>query len=328
MGNNKKKILVIRLGAIGDVVHTTIIAKAIKEKYPEYKVHYLTQSDVAPVLINHPYIDKVIIWEKKYRKSFRYVTDIIKGLFSERYDVIFSLTNSIRNFYLSLLAFPKKIVTVKKHKGLWVEAYFNSAKKAFPELEIPKSLSLGTDNKDLETVSKLLSDHPKPHVMIIPGGGTDKNRQGRIWNINKWAELSDSITKRYGGTVFVVGSKSERQYHEVLARENTVITSGNYSLSESSALLSKSDLVISGDTGTLHIASAHGVPSIAILGSTSPDKIKPYGDNGFYIEPSFHCKYCWEKKCKHLKNNEKYTPCIESITSETVLNKIISENLL
>ena len=88
------------------------------------------------------------------------------------------------------------------------------------------------------------------------------------------------------------------------------------------------DLMISGDTGPLHIATGHNVKTLAILGSTSPDKIKPYGENGYYIEPTIDCKYCWKKKCKLIKEGERYTPCTESISVEMVLNKIKENNLL
>ena len=70
------------------------------------------------------------------------------------------------------------------------------------------------------------------------------------------------------------------------------------------------------------MASAHNIKTLALLGSTSPDKIKPYGQNGYYISADTDCKYCWQKKCKHLTNGEKYTPCMEKITTDMVINKV------
>ena len=326
--NGGKKILIFRPGAIGDVVMTTVIAKAIKEKYPNYVIHYLTQTNISPILENNPYIDKIIVLKRKDRKSISYIFNLIKTIFCERYDVIFNLTNSVRNILISILSVPKKIVFRKDYGGPWVEDYFLTAKKIFPEIELPKNLTLGVNKTDLEKITNQLKNYPKPHIMIIPGGATDKNRQGRIWNIKKWAELNKNLQNKYGGTIFVVGSKGERETHEQLKDSNIIVTSGEYTLSESSALLSKSDLVISSDTGTVHIASAHNIPAISLLGSTSPDKIKPYGDKSFYISADTDCKFCWKKKCKHLKEGEKYTPCMENISPETVMDKIAKENLL
>ena len=326
--NDEKKILIYRPGAIGDVVMTTVMAKAIKEKHPNWTIHYLTQSNICPILENNPYIDKLIVMKRKERKSFSYIFNLIKTLFAEHYDVIFNLTNSVRNIFISIMAMPKRVVLRKEYEGSWVEDYFLTAKQVFPDIELPKSLELGINETDAETVSKLLNNFPKPHIMVIPGGGTDKNRQGRIWNIQKWAELHKLLLDRYGGTIFVVGNKRERKIHEELADSRVILTSGEYTLSESSALLSKADLVISGDTGTVHIASAHNVPAISLLGSTSPDKVKPYGEKGFYISADTDCQFCWKKKCKHLKKGDIYTPCMENISPQTVMDKIASENLL
>lgn len=328
MKDTKKKILILRLGATGDVVHTTIIASAIKQKHPDWEVHYLTQSEIAPILENHPHIDKVITWNRTNRKSNKQLLDTGLKLFKERYDIVFNLTTAIRNILLSILAMPRKIVHRKHLDGSWIEDYFQTAKSVIPDIEIPKRLFLGTDDDTLAKIKNDLQDKPKPHIVIIPGGGTDKNRQGRIWNIEKYKELINKLLQEYGGTIIVSGGKSERNYHQALQRENVIILTGEYSLKESSHLYSLADLMISGDTGPLHIASAHNTKTIAILGSTSPDKIKPYGENGYFIEPVSDCKYCWGKKCPYLKDNEQYTPCTESITHDMVINKIKENKLL
>lgn len=317
-----KKILIIRLGAIGDVVHTTIIPKAIKKAHPDWIVEYLTQSEIAPILENNPYIDKVHPWCRKDRKSIKYLLKTGCELFKSRYDVVFCLTNAIRNMILSVMACPKRIVFRKTGSGLWVEDFFYSAKSVFPELEKPDTLSLSVNEKFIGEIKSRLDDCAKPHIVIIPGGGTDRNRQGRIWSLENWEKLSAELNQVYGGTIIVCGSKGERKYHEKISGNNIILTSGEYSLAQTSALLSLADLVISGDTGTLHIASAHNVKTLALLGSTSPDKIKPYGTNGYYISADTDCKYCWKKRCKYLHEGEKYTPCMEAITVDMVMKKI------
>ena len=321
----KKKILIIRLGAIGDVVHTTIIAEAIKLKHPDWEVHYLTQNEIAPILENNPYIDKVLPLITARKRDNSYIISVGKELFRERYDIVFNLTNALRNLLLAAMSCPKKIVFRKHTKGLWVEDFFYTAKSVIKDIDLPERLVLGTDNNTSAKIETFLSNYPKPYFMIIPGGATDKNRQGRIWNINNWKELISKLQQKYGGTIFVCGGGNEREYHEQLQQDNVVITSGDFDLKESSTLLSKSDLVISGDTGPLHIASAHNVKTLALLGSTSPEKIKPYGKNGYYISSDFECKYCWKKKCKYLKNKkgENYTPCMEELSPSIVYEKIL-----
>lgn len=328
MEKKKKKILVIRLGAIGDVVHTTIIPKSIKLKHPEYEIHYLSEKHIVPLLKNNPYIDNVIELDPSRKRDNRYLLEIGIRLFKEHYDLVFNLTNAIRNHLLSIMAFPKRIIQRVHTKGSWVEDFFYTAKKGVNDITIADELTLGINEEAEEKVSQLLKNYPRPYTMIVPGGGTNQNRQGRIWNIDKWKELSDSILSIYGGTIVVCGSKSERIVHEKLNGNNIFIVSGELALVETSALLSKANLVISGDTGPVHIASAHSVNTISILGSTSPDKIKPYGPKGYYVSAKDGCKFCWKKKCKYLKEGQIYTPCMEKVTPQMVLDIIRDYNLL
>jgi ADP-heptose:LPS heptosyltransferase len=171
-------------------------------------------------------------------------------------------------------------------------------------------------------LQKELEKYPHPHIMLNPGAYYTSNRAGRTWNIEKWKELSKRLIDTYGGTIFVNGAKREYEEHLKLENERVHILSGKYSLQDSSIILGLSDLVISGDSGPVHIASAFNVKTIAILGSTSPDKIKPYGENGYFVEPTSECRYCWQKKCKKLNEGEKYSPCIESISVDMVMEKV------
>ena len=223
---------------------------------------------------------------------------------------------------------PKKIVYRKTNTGTWVEDYFNSAKNSIKDLTLPLNLELKPQENLLDEMKNYLAQFKRPYVMFNPAGINDKRRQGRIWNIDKWRELSKEILKDYQGTIFVNGCLQESEHHLKLKEENVEIISGKFSLLETCALISLMDLVISGDSGPLHISSALNVNTLAILGSTSPDKIRPYGQKGFFVEPENDCRYCWAKKCKFLKEGEIYTPCIESISVKKVIEKIKDNKLL
>ena len=326
--NKLKKVLIIKLGALGDVVHTTIIATAIKQTHPDWEVHFLTQRGLESVLQNHPHIDKVYTWQKRPKNSFKQYKRLLKILFNQRYDFVFNITSAIRNILISYLIFPKHIRHKKMRGNSWVEDYFLIAKSAIKDLELPERLYLGVEPNADEKINELLKDYPRPYFAFAPGGATNRSRQGRIWNIEKWKELTQKLKNKYGGTIFVCGSQIESEVHSQLEQDNVVILSGQFSIQESSVLLSKMDLMRSGETGPMHIASAHNITTLAILGSTSPDKIKPYGKSGHYISYDGDCKYCWEKQCKKLTQGQAYTPCMEGITSDMIMEKIEKENLV
>ena len=314
------KVLLMKLGAIGDVVHSTIITSAIKSKHPDWEVHYLTNDTLTPILENNVTIDKVITYNKLGLINY---FKIISELRKEKYDIVIPLSYTLKLIGLAICANPNKIGFRKYYKNKsWVEEYFYSAQTLIPEIELPERLVLN-NNKEVENKIKTdIQNYPKPYIVLSPGKSTHQIRQGRVWNIQKWDILSKKLLEHYNGTVFVIGSQSERTSHMKLCKDGVILKSGEYTLEESCAFISLADIVISGDSGPVHIASAYNVKTVSILGSTSPDKIKPYGENGHVVEPHFECRYCWKKKCKYTKPSELYAPCIESITVDEVMNKI------
>ena len=317
----KKKILILKLGAMGDVVHTTVIATAIKEKHPDWQIDLLTTEAYAKVIIDHPHIDNIIFWDASKRKSYKYLFQVAYDLFKNQYDVIFNLTRAFRNNLLARLAFPKKVINKMNFNTNWVEEYFLTAKSFFKEIELPERLYLGTIEA-CEKIDSIFAESPKPIFVIAPGGATDKHRQGRIWNIQNWKKLCEKINSEYGGTILITGSKKEVESHQVLDADYIKITTGNLDTTELSYALSKADMMISGDSGPAHIAAAHNVKTLTLLGSTTADKIKPYGKNGYSFSSEYQCLGCWKKKCNLISDNETYTPCMEAIKVEDVFEKI------
>ena len=318
---SEKKVLIMRLGAIGDLVHTSVIAQAIKQKHPDWRIDFLTEDHYISLLENHPYIDNILSWQK-YHKTTKGFIDIVKKLYSEHYDYFITPTYSMRTILLSFLIFPKKSVFKKSYGGLWVEDYFKMAQKCVKDVEIPQNLILGTDSETNKHIEEEIKQYPKPYFIITPGRTIDNTRQGRLWNIKKWKELSELLIKKYGGTVFTIGSKNEKETHLQLVNNNVVIKTGDYNLNETKSFLSQADLMISGDTGPAHIASALGIKTLALLGSTSPKQIKPYGEKGYYISADYNCLYCWKKRCKNMKKGDIYSPCMEALSPQKVMKKI------
>ncbi len=331
MGDKIKKILVLRFGALGDIVHTTIIPQAIKEMYPDYEVHYCCESRYVDVLQNNPDIDKIIEFDHKRKKDFSYNLQTALKLRHEHYDVVLNLTNAFRNNFMTFIANPKekfgKVPMGHKHV---VDAFFLAAQQAFPKLKQPKNLKLGVDYELLEQMKKKLENYPRPFIIFSPGGQTDNNRQGRAWPAKNWIGLGNLLKQIYGGTIFISGSPAEKEYHSTIAEklEEAVLFSGEFSIAESMCLFSLCDLFISGDSGPLHIASGLDVKTLGIYGSTNPENVRPYGQKGYCVEPLIECKFCWKKQCKRLKEGQKYTPCIKSIKPEHVLHVINSQKLL
>ena len=322
MGSCKyKKILIIREGAIGDVVHTTNIYRSIKNYDPDVKIDYVTSKVPAQLLINDSRLNKVYIFENK---SYSSLTQLGLKLRKEKYDVSFNLTNAFRNAFINFVLGAKKNVKRNSKRVHAVDAFYNTAMDVFEYLKKPDAIILNPSEEIKNKVLDKIKDCNRPYFVINPGGANDSERQGRIWADNNWIELSNKLVEKYGGTVFVCGSKSEKEYHKIFSSiKNSVLFSGELTLEESAALYSMADIFISGDSGPLHIASALDVNVLGLFGSTSPLFCGPYGKNGYFVEPDTVCRYCGKKKCEKLEQGEKFTPCMNSISVDQVFEKAV-----
>ena len=327
--NSSKKVLILRLGAIGDVVHSTIIAQAIKSTYPQHEVHFITASYICPLIENSTYIDKVVPFDMKEKDNIFYL--IKKGieLRKEKYDFIINLTNSTRNFFMIYIAAPKKLIKRNAKRVHAADAFYNTACDAFGKLIKPETIDIGVDKEIQNKLKKELSSLNHPIVIISPGGDNDSQRQGRIWADDYWTQLGNTIVEKYNATILVIGSKTEAQHHSRFSEiKNSHIYSGKMSLKETAALISLCDLFISGDSGPLHLADAVGAKTIALMGSTHPRSSSAYSKNGIFIEPAIACRYCGKRKCKLLNDGEKFTPCMLSIKPEKVIDVIQKANII
>lgn len=324
-----KKILIIRLGAIGDVVHSTVIQQSIKQKYPDYEIHFLTSEFIAPLIENDPNLAKIYKLKSDKKDNFLYLLKLGWMLRKEKFDVVFNLQSSLRNAILILIASPKQLYFRNKMRIHAIDSFLNTAKDAFNDIERPQSINLYISDKILENIEIKVEKYPKPFIIISPGGENNNTRQGRIWPIEYWISLSKKILKTFGGTVFIVGSKSEREYHQEISRlDSTILFTGELSLEESAGLFSKADLFISGDSGPLHMASALNIKTLGVMGSTSAISCGPFGKKCYAISPYYECKGCEKKLCEKMEEGEIYAPCIKTITPDIVFNFIESHNLL
>ncbi|MCR4880861.1 MAG: glycosyltransferase family 9 protein [bacterium] len=312
-----KKVLVIRTGAIGDVVETTGLVRALKNS--GWIVDYLAGETPAQLLQNDDDINKIFILSGK-----NYST-IIKTAFmlsKEKYDLILNLQPSIRMRILAMLTGGKKIVNYKKsYKYHAVENFFETGKRAVPELVLDKNIHLCIPNNLKEKMQSQLSTNK---TKICFNMGASKARQGRKWCLEYWIKLAKLILENYDAQIFVVGDKEDKENAQELIDKfpQIKIFAGETSILETAALLANADIVISGDTGPLHIATATGTTCIGLYGSCPVTRSGPYGEKHFAIASDLSCTPCDKKVCKYINSDIDNAPCMQDISPEKVFNLV------
>lgn len=326
---NAKKILIIRFGAIGDVVHSSIIQKAIKAKHPEAQVHFMTSDYIEPILKRDENLSKTYGFDMKKKDNLFYLLKLGLEFRKEKYDYVINLQNSLRNQFLSFLSGAEYVQRGKVNLKHSTDAFFQSAQNIFGDLEKPTQVDLFLEDKTPEKVKARLGSAPRPYVVFSPAGDHDKFRRGRIWSFENWNELGRLVKEKFGGSIFIIGSKSEGELHkEFINIDGAKIFSGELTLDESIHLFSMADLFVSGDSGPLHMATAVRAKTVGLFGSTSSSFCAPYGSNGYIIDSRESCRPCSGKDCPRVGDEERFTPCMNEISPQRVVEFISEKNLL
>lgn len=322
-----KKVLIIRQGAIGDVVHTTNVFRSIKEAYPNIKIDYLTGAVPATLIQNDSRLNKVILLEGK---KYPYLLKLASQLRKEKYDVIINLQPALRYKFLSFMCFPKKIVTYKKTFKLHaVENFFRTAKKAFKEIENPSDLKIEIPQ---EIVEKVKQEIPTDKKIVVLNTETSVTRKGRKWAPKYFKELALSLIEEYDCTILIPGSKDDVEKVKCFENlhPNIKIIAGKFSILESAAVFSLCDVFISSDTGPLHIASALEKPyCIGLYGAAPVQRTGPWGINHFAVSADLSCIPCNRRKCQIKEYAQTdLNPCLLAVKPEHIVRIIKDNDLL
>lgn len=320
---NINKILIIRIGAIGDVVHTTNLFRAIKKQNPNIEIHYLTRELIKPLLIEDKDLNKVITINPSFKAFSSYTKDFAKTLKAENYDLAINLQPSFKTKFLIFLAgIKKQLVYKKSFKVHAVTNFWQTGLKAFPNIEELKELNLYLPQTSIENAQNKLKDYKRPFI-VISAGGVFAKRQGRTYPVEKWLELGKKIQEKYNGTIILNGAKEDKEILSPLNEiPNTINFIGELSLADSCAIIAQADLMLSGDSGPLHIATALGVKSIGLYGSMPANRTGCYSSGINIISPK-KCVPCNKRKCKYLRKSKKlFAPCMEEIDVNSIMEKI------
>ena len=298
------KILIIRFSSIGDIVLTTPVVRCIRKKYPRSEIHYLTKKPFAPILEANPYIDKI----HYLRKS---IGVIIEELKRENYDHIVDLHNNVRTLRIKKGLEPVPSNSFQKlniQKWLLtnfkvnimpdihiVERYLDTVKK----LGVVNDL-LGLDyfipESDVVKETDIPTSHMHGYVALVIGAahGTKK------MPIDRLIELCNKIQH----PIILIGGKEDVQEGQDIANsypDKIYNACGKFKLNESADLIRKAKIVVSHDTGLMHIAAAFRKTIISIWGSTVPSfGMYPYKTSF----ETFEVNHLWCRPCSKIGFNK------------------------
>lgn len=268
------KILVIRFSSIGDIVLTSPVLRCLRAQIPGVRIHYLTKRQFSPILAANPHID-----------AFHYLEDdlklVIDELKKEKFDFIVDLHNNLRTARVKAAlenvksaAFPK--LNVQK----WI--YVNTKLNVMPDKSIVERyfeavapIGVHNDGGGLEyhipEINKISSDdiptsHWNGYVACVIGGSYPTKQLP----VEQWKKFCAEVPY----PVVLLGGHEDRDQGRKIAENDPIKiynSCGKFNINESAHLIEKARVVVSNDTGLMHVAAAFGKPIISLWGNTAPD---------------------------------------------------------
>ena len=158
---------------------------------------------------------------------------------------------------------------------------------------------------------------------------TAKYSEGKKYRLNKFKELAEQIVKKYDVEVFFTGTADERRALEIFENINPKIHNfaGRFNIIESAAFFKRAKCLIGIDSAPIYISKSLSIPTIGLFGATSPENKGFSGESTYTIKSEhLHCIPCGKSSCR--LRNEEYTPCMDDISVDEILQTIEQNGLL
>jgi heptosyltransferase-2 len=314
-------ILVRGVNWIGDAVMTMPALRALRRANPGAKITLLVKPWVSPLFKNDPSVDGIIHYSDEHRGilgKLRLAREIRRHGFCEA--VLFQ--NAIDAAIVAFLAgIPERIGYSRDGRRLlltkavpWdrnsenvhhIEYYLNLLVKAGFAAEKSLPWIYLTLEERLQARERLKA-LKRPLIALNPGATYGSSKR---WHPERFAEVAWKVINELGGSVVILGGPSEtsiaKEIAGLLAAADTLhardprhlVLAGKTGLRELAAVISESDVLVTNDSGPMHVGYAVGTPVVAIFGSTSPEATGPAGEGNIVIRKSLDCSPCFEREC-------------------------------
>jgi 3-deoxy-D-manno-octulosonic-acid transferase/heptosyltransferase-1 len=356
-------ILIVKLSAIGDVIHTLPSLAALRRCHPDADITWVVEEAAADLLTENPNLNRVIVsgrkrWIEELRQGkiaapFREMLSFFSEIRRRPYDLVIDFHGLLKSAAIVLISGGKRKLgydSLQELSGLFynekipeqmgkhaVDRYLDFVRHLAGNqdgrnaacLKGPPEFTITIGEEEQRRVAALLDEH----AQILPPAKTDhpgKAERGRcfvavnpvafwetkLWEDEKFAELGDRLREELGiGIVLTGGEAGPLERIRGRMRTNAVNLGGRTTLRELACLYRQAALVVTTDSGPMHLAAAMGTPVVALFGPTDPARTGPYGPGHRVIRRALSCAPCLRKQCET-------TRCMTEISVKEVFEAV------
>lgn len=319
-------ILIIKPGAMGDLLQLTPTIRALHKHFPQARIDILVGNAASVDLFrHHPDIADVLVYDRRgEHRSFSALLSLWKKIRNRSYNLVINFQRSnLKTWFLTSAALPCRILIYHKTRNTVIHAVMDHLKTVKPLGISPdgEQLDLYLSSDDRQYATALFESHglnTHPVVAINPGASHPVNR----WSTAQFAALADRVSNELNAAVIIVGGGGDTPLaHDIdrLSSSHPLLLTGTTTLLQLGAVLEKSALLVSGDTGPMHMATAVRTPVIALFGAADPERTGPTGSGNRILQAAgLACVPCRSRKC----SNSHLMECMERITVDEVFEAV------
>jgi heptosyltransferase-1 len=350
-GPKTVNILIVKLSAIGDVIHTLPALAALRRRYPTSDITWVVEEAAADLLTSHPDLNRIIVsrrkrWLNEIRNGrvttpLRELRAFIKALRSRPYDLVIDFHGLLKSAVIVAISGGRRRLgydSLQELSGLFynekiteemgkhaVDRYLDfirhladGQREQADCLTAPPSFTITIGESERRHVEALINEHA---AVLTAGDGCGENRnesggrrmpgrrfvavnpvafwETKLWEEEKFAELCDRIHRELGIEVILTGGAAgPLDRIRALMTTKAVNLGGRTTLRELACLYQQAALVITTDSGPMHLAAGVGTPVIALFGPTDPVRTGPYGAGHRVIRHRLDCMPCFRRRCE------------------------------
>ena len=319
-----QRILIIKPSSLGDVVHALPTVNLIRRRFSDAHISWLINDSLVSLLKNCPIIDETIVFP---RHDWAELPRLVRQLRRGRFDLVVDLQGLLRSGLMTWTTLARRRVglsdaregarffyneVVKVHCTHAVERYLCAARHLGCG-DGPTEFPLGSSDADRKHVDELLSalrsplSAPRSFMAINPSARWPT----KLWGDEKFAALIQQLPRE---RVVLTGAAADVPRANQMC-SGCINIAGKTNLAQLAELFRRCAVVISNDSGPMHIAAAVGTPVVAIFGPTDPELTSPYGKQQVVLRAGIPCSPCMKDHCTHTPRME----CMTLVTVEQVL---------
>ena len=333
----RKRILIVRMDRIGDVVLSTPAIKAVRDEYPDSYIAVLVRPYARDIVDGNPHVNEVITYDKSGKeKSILGNIRFISRLRRKRFDLAIILHPKNSSHALTFLAgIPERIGYDKKLGALLTKRIPHTKQYGLKHemdyaLDLLSYIGIKPRDKSLYMPLNKLSEE-KVRAIFDENGIFEKDMivaihpaascPSRRWSLERFAKTADILSEKFGARVIIVAGPEDAAFGRnvsKLMKFKPLDLSGKTSIADLASILKRSRLLISNDSGPVHIASALGIPVISIFSrkdrGISPGRWRPVGKGCVALHRDVGCEICLAHNCRLGFK------CLDAISVEDVLS--------